>query len=601
MRLNGLKAMRLTAEQKAAVRCDDNVMLTACPGSGKTRVIVSKLVRVVEAVRDTPRAVACITYTNAAVYELELRLRLHIQPGDDRYFEICTIHSFCLNNIFRPFCHLIDGYSKGFKVLTPDSDEFEDCVKSVCDKFGRFKLTLKDFDDFTQLRLTPDGKPVGNAIDSGMITPDLAEAYWKHCAALGFIDFANIIYYSLRLLRERPEILDFVASRFAWILVDEFQDTTDLQVEILTLIARRKRTLFLLVGDPLQSIFGFAGARPDLAEQFAKEIKAKTNFSLSGNFRSSKPIIGHAEKLFPRKPAMASVGEAKIFTEVPTLRRGESPFDVIMDHFLPTLTDLGIPIGQAAILAPTWFTLFPLGKSLRQAGISIVGPGARPYRRNRQFAPLAEHLCGYLMEPRPEVIIALERALFNAVLDITGRAHFEIFSYEGRIILFKLIEKSKALHEKVMGAVQWLEEASTAFSEILVTHGLFTGAEKNILRMSVEEMKTDMRNNRVDLDNLAIDDLGIYATPEAALKLSTLHFAKGREFMAVAMIDLHEGRIPSYYAKTPEAIEEQKRLFYVGVTRAKRLLLYATDTSHHRNVVSRFLAAGGLGFTAPSS
>src|SRR5260370_11488729 len=281
--------MMLTREQKAAAGCDDHLMLTACPGSGKTRVIVSKLIRVLDSVRDTPRAVACITYTNAAVYEVEGRVRVHIKPGDDRYFDIGTIHSFCLNHIFRPFSHLIEGYARGFKVLTPDNDEFEKCVTDVCEQFGRYDLAFRDFDDFTQLRLSPDGEPVGNAIERGGVTAEMAEAYWKHCGEKGFIDFANIIYYSLRLLREHPEVLDAVASRFAWILVDEFQDTTDLQVEILTLIAKRGRTKLLLVGDPFQSIFRFAGARPDLADKFAADIKARTDFALSGNFRSSKP------------------------------------------------------------------------------------------------------------------------------------------------------------------------------------------------------------------------------------------------------------------------------------------------------------------------
>jgi DNA helicase-2/ATP-dependent DNA helicase PcrA len=455
--------MVLTNEQTAAVRCDDSVMLTACPGSGKTRVIVSKLIRVVDDVRDTPRAVACIIYTNVAVYEIESRLRQHIQPGDDRYFDIGTIHSFCLNNIFRPFCHLIDGFSKGFKVLTTDSDEFEKCVSVVCSKFGRHSLKFKDFDEFTQLRLSPDGKPVGNAIEHGGVTVELAEAYWKYCSERGFIDFANIIYYSLRLLREHPEILDAVASKFAWLLVDEFQDTTDLQVEILTLIAKRGRTRFLLVGDPIQSIYRFAGARPDLAEKFAADISARTDLSLSGNFRSSNPIIANAELLFPRKPPMTALGEAKVYTEVATREHGTSSFNIIMDHFLPTLASLGIPIGEAAILAPSWYALFPLARRLREAGISIVGPGARPYRRNRQFAPLAEQLCGYLMEPRPESIIAIERTLFNTVLDVTGHAQFDIFSYTGRVVVFQLIAKAQKLFVKNMGAVAWMEAAATSF------------------------------------------------------------------------------------------------------------------------------------------
>ena len=121
-------------------------------------------------------------------------------------------------------------------------------------------------------------------------------------------------------------------------------------------------------------------------------------------------------------------------------------------------------------------------------------------------------------------------------------------------------------------------------------------SESDLFVMSVEEMKVDMRNNKVDLANLTIADLGIYASPDAALKLSTLHNAKGREYRAVAMIDLHEGRIPFYQATTDEEIAEAKRLFYVGVTRAEQFLLYVTDSNDYRNTPTRFLRAGdGVG------
>jgi DNA helicase-2/ATP-dependent DNA helicase PcrA len=586
--------MRLTDEQREAVRCDEDVMLTACPGSGKTRVIISKLSRAIDAVRETPRAVACITYTNAAVHEIEARLRHHIQPGDDIYFDICTIHSFCLNHIFRPFCYLISGYKHGFKVLTPESAEFEEHVTAVLVRHGRYNPTFSDFEDFAQLRVSLDGNPVGHPIEHGGLTPAIATAFWKRIREAGFIDFANIIYYSFVLLQKRPEILSYVSAKFAWILVDEFQDTTDLQVEILSLIAATKRTQLLLVGDPCQSIYGFAGARPDLADDFAGRIGARTDLTLSGNFRSSPTIVAHANLLYPRTPVMTAVGASKKFTEPPEWRHGASAFNVITDYFLPAIDALGIPIGEAAILAPTWFSLFHLGRRLREYGVSIVGPGARPYRRNRQFAPLAEQVCGYMMEPRPEAIAGIERTLFNTLLDVTGRASFDIFSYPGRVTVFRLLHKAQELHAAHLGAIEWLEAAANAIAAVLIDEECLSRAEEDVFATSVEEMKADMRNNRVDLANLTIDDLWIYASPDAALKLSTLHNAKGREYQAVAMIDLHEGRIPFYQAETAEEFEEAKRLFYVGVTRAKRFLFYVTDNSHPRNQPSRFLGAGGV-------
>ena len=588
--------MKLTPDQRSAVRCDDNLMLTACPGSGKTRVIISKLLRTIEDVRGTARAVACITYTNAAVHEIKSRVRLHIQPGDDSYYDICTIHSFCLNHIFRPFCHLVKGYENGFKVLTPESEQFEKLVTAVAEEYGRHDLDFRDFEEFTLLRVDAKGQPVGSSLMSGSLTPEIAQAYWKRIQGAGFIDFANIIYHSFALLKERPEILEYVSSKFAWILVDEFQDTTDLQVEILGLIADAGRTRFLLVGDPFQSIYSFAGARPDLADQFVAKIKARSDIALSGNFRSSPPIIAHGEKLYARKPAMTAVGPAKKFTDKPSLQHGKNALEVITDYFLPALDELDIPVGDAAILAPTWFTLYNLGRQLRAYGISIVGPGARPYRRNRQFAPLAEQVCGYLMEPRPDAIVGIERTLFNTLLDVTGRPYFDIFSYHGRTVAFRLLSCAEELRKAHPGAIAWLEAAAAAFTEVLTKEEYLSPAEKSVFAASVEEIKADMRNNKVDLNNLAIGDLGIYASPDAALKLSTLHNAKGREFGAVAMIDLHEGRMPSYYARTAPEIEEQKRLFYVGVTRAELYLLYVTDKADPRNVASRFLRGDtGLG------
>jgi DNA helicase II / ATP-dependent DNA helicase PcrA len=588
--------VKLTEEQDKAVNCADNLMLIACPGSGKTRVIISKLSRTIDEVRGTPRAIACITYTNTAVHEIEARLRHHIQPGDDAHFGICTIHSFCLNHIFRPFCHLIKGYKKGFRVLTPDSAEFVDYVSRTCADYNRVNLGFRDFEEFTQLRVSIDGEPVGHPLERGAVTPAMAKSYWKRIRNDGFVDFSNILYYSYLLLKERPEILRYVAAKFAWILVDEFQDTTDLQVEILTLIAGVGQTKFLLVGDPLQSIFGFAGARPDLADEFARRIGARTDLHLTGNFRSSPPIIAQANLLFPRTPPMLAVGSARTFTLVPQWQHGRSAFEVITDYFLPALTERDIPVGAAAILSPSWFPLFPLGRRLREYGVSIVGPGARPYRRNRSFAPLAEHICAYLMEPRPDAIGAAERTLFNTLQDTTGRANYDILSYRGRVILFRLLECAKALYDKHIGAVAWLESAAKSFSGILSEEGYLSREEAGLFPASVEEMKVDMRNNRVDLANLTIDELGVYASPDAALKLSTLHNAKGREYRAVAMMDLHEGRIPHFGATTKHECEEAKRLFYVGITRAEQFLLYITDSEDRRNVPTRFLETGsGVG------
>jgi len=193
------------------------------------------------------------------------------------------------------------------------------------------------------------------------------------------------------------------------------------------------------------------------------------------------------------------------------------------------------------------------------------------------------------MEPRPEAIGGIERTVFNTLLDVVGRAHFEVFSYRGRTLVFRLIEEGQRLQKRDIGGVAWLEEAAAAFTCILTEAGFSVLVRRTYSRCPVEEMKSDMRRNEVDLANLAIDELGIYASPDSALKLSTLHNAKGREYEAVAMIDLHEGRIPFWAARSVAEIDEAKRLFYVGVTRAQRLLLYVTDNSGSRDGPTRYL------------
>ena len=585
--------MSLTKEQRNAVNGDANVMLTACPGSGKTRVVVSKLSRLLDDVRDTPRRIACITYTNAAVNEIEARLRRMIQADDEALYFVSTIHSFCLNHIFRPFRHLIRGFKSGFSVLTPESEAFEEIVAATCAAFERPAQFAKRRDFFEHLRLDASGRPIDSNGPCTGIDARMARHYWSALRERGLVDFATIIYYSYLLVRERAEVRRHVSAKFAWFVVDEFQDTTDLQVSLLGLIADTGQTRFFLVGDPYQSIFAFAGAQPALADEFAARVNARTDLQLSGNFRSGPEIVTHANRLFPRSPPMVTVGDACQYQEVPRWVYCETPFEAVSDYFLPALEDLSIPLGESAILAPTWYTLLPMARHLREYGITVVGPGARPYRRANVFAPLAEAICGYVVERNPTTIRSIERTLFNTLLNATGRPDFRVFSYWGRVILFQLLGVAKQLYEESMSAVLWLNGAARGFSDILIREGLLLPEDGGVFEASVAEMVNEMQRRGVDAENLTVGDIGTYAYPERALKLSTIHNAKGREYRAVAIIDLHEGVLPNWRAQTDRQVMESKRLFYVGLTRAKQFLLYVTDGTKEDRKPTRFLLRGG--------
>lgn len=580
--------MILTDEQLNAVKSNNNALIVACPGSGKTRTLVAKMLRCCDEVRDTARHIACITYTNAGVYEIENRLRKYGSTGDEIYCDISTIHSFCLNNILQYFYWRIPEYKNGFLVLPSDSDRFKEISEAVCAEYGIADALKENFELFNR---EPDGTP----ITAGDIEHEVALTFWERLSKEGYIDFCNIIYYSYKLLSTYPSVAKAIASRFAWFLIDEFQDTTSLQVEILRLIAKNNKSKFYLVGDPHQSIYAFAGARPDLMYSFADEISAEKRFNLLINFRSSIPVIRHAELLCPRTPPMQAGGASVRFKEEPMYVHYSSAFDAIVGEFIPLMQKLNIDYGEAAILSPWWIKLLHLGRRLRDSGIPIVGPGARPYKKSHLFALLAEQICAYIENPNPRYFYHIETELVRLVTNITGEMNFNIYTYEGRIIVYQLIKYAKLLKGTSNNGLEWLESAAEKFADILIEAGLIPKDSKSLILESVDGMKSDMTIQKVDITNLTVADLGMFSNFDKNMKLITMHKAKGLEFDAVAIIDLHEGKVPhSYSAQTQEGIDEARRLFYVSITRARRLLMYITDSEHWRNTPSRFLGVEGL-------
>ena len=137
-----------------------------------------------------------------------------------------------------------------------------------------------------------------------------------------------------------------------------FKIPLQVQVEIFRILHRHSLTKFFLVGDPCQSIFGFAGFRVELLHEFSNEINASGDFPLNNNFRCSRLIVTHANKLLPRTPPMVASGDAADEPSKPIYVHCENCFEAITDYFLPTLEELKIPLGKAVILAPWWIKLY---------------------------------------------------------------------------------------------------------------------------------------------------------------------------------------------------------------------------------------------------
>lgn len=583
--------MKLTDEQKNAVSFDGNLLLTACPGSGKTRTIVAKLVQEVEKLEDGIKSIACITYTNTAVHEIESRISMHLNTKSSRRYQVSTIHSFCLRNILRPFSWRVPELGKDPRIINRDMREFEEIARYSAEKAGFRNMKAKDLEDFESLNVDASRTVIGPATKNNLVT-QAAPHFWARCGELGFVDFCNIIYFSYCLLRDFPDISNSLSAKFAWFLVDEFQDTTELQTEIFKFIYKARRSKFFVVGDPYQSIYSFTGARAELICPFAEYIAAKTDIVLTGNFRSNPQIVSNADRLLARDPPMVSVGEYKDCIEKPKYVHDSCAVSAITQHFLPALQRLQIPLGEACILARDWGSLYTISRSLRGMGIPIVGPGARPYRRSRLFAQLAEHLCCSVDEPIRENLRRLDQALFQTLQNISNDTHTEERQFACRVAIVRMLKKAKELIDGRQ-AVAWLDSMSQFTGEILRDLGLINQTNSGLFYASVQEMKADMQRQKIDINGLTVENLGLFASPNKALRLATIHYAKGQEYSAVAIIGLNEGKIPHYYS---EDIEDEKRLFYVALTRAKRILLYISEDNEWNNPASRFLGHDGLGF-----
>ncbi len=585
--------MRLTTEQRDAVKEPGHVCLVSCPGSGKTRTIVAKLLQCIAAVTGTTRRVACITHTNAAADEVECRLRELSFGGEDLYYEICTIHGFALSNILRPYHRVLPEFASGMKILTPDDPEYSFKTQELLFEYS-LKPTLAD--EFERVQRTNDD---GTA-HSCNLPPQLQQEWCAWLDENAYVTLNEIVYHAGRIVSEHRYVASALASRFAWLLVDEFQDSSPSQILILRQLHSFGRTTFFCVGDPNQSIYSFAGAQPELLGQFGRDIVANLDHKLTGNFRSSTLICEVAEALCPSTPPMVAVGQYAGELEEPRHVRAASAFAGVVGPFMEAVDRLDIPLGRVAVLAPGWIPLYNLAQKLRAYGLPAIGPGARPYKRVHTISHLAEPVGAYLTNPDAKICTHIQRSLYALLSQLECINASFIYSYKGRVLTCRLLATAATARAASDCATTWITSFTESTVTLLLEAGLITRAGASALYASASDMVEDIRE-RPGGNALSVDELGIFARPDRCVQLLTIHKSKGREFQAVALIDCHDGRLPHFTVakiadlkKRQASYDEARRVVYVAATRAERLLMFISDTSDYRNQLSPFLAEAGF-------
>lgn len=563
-----LEEYGLNDEQMAAIIREADVFLVACPGSGKTFTLTFKIARELDRLQSDKQYIAAITYTNRAAEEIHERIeRLGV---DTSQLWIGTIHAFCLEWILKPYFVYHPKIRNGFRVI--DMHEREELLTRLCVPYRSARVTHWDceyrFAASGQLTLT-----CRDPLKIEAVNEVLAE-YFEILTASRQVDFELLLQYAHDLITQTPTIAKLLAKLFSHVLVDEFQDTKEIQYEILAALlrAREQCPRVFIVGDPNQAIFASLGGRAISAAEFNALARiSMQELHLSRNYRSSDRIIKYFDhfRIVPSPVEAASKLSSypsKITYDTHTLRDDLEAeiarlirFNVETEKILPA---------ELCVLAPQWVHLASMTRALsvRLPDYQFDGPGMVPFARDIEnfwykVAKIA------LTKPSPGLYITRLRWA-GEVLSALRDARVSVDTLTAKEIL----RASNELHIDEPNGLAYLNRyfdelfASLAIdfrsAEALQEHhsAFFAGSEARIAHLSRE-------------GTAGIADTATFKrvfAPRTGITVSTIHGVKGAEFDAVIAYALLDGLVPYFADRDQET--SAKKLLYVISSRARKNL-----------------------------
>ncbi|MCF6291162.1 MAG: UvrD-helicase domain-containing protein [Desulfobacterales bacterium] len=607
----------LNPEQEAAASCPGGkILVQAGPGTGKTHTLIARLARLLGDNTKNPARVAAITFTNRAADELRERLRGRAGARAEQVF-VGTFHGFCLHWLRQrtPDLAVVGDQERALllRILFPEAGSRE--------LHATEQAIAAYFQDLTR---------------SGPITPQGAVVpYLDRLTEQQGIDLDAVIPTFVQRLNKEPEFRQQVTDRLSYLFVDEFQDLNQSQYQLVQLLG--KNTQIFAIGDPDQAIYGFRGSSPQFFYKYLTEDRAR-RISLVRNYRSAAVILSAAGAVIshnpcpngvPRRPLVPVSGrkaaieyyqapsvkaEAEFVVQrIEELLGGISSYSINTGRGGDQDVGTGLSFGDIAVLYRSSQQAGPLSEALTRRGIPIQVVGVRPFYLTEAVRPLYYWLRAAVVE---ELSMSAPEYL-NLLRELPGIGAASLKKLEARLGLGDIAD--------------FFERAATC-NLPATARSVLTGLEQNLCRFrgQVAENGPVPLLNRV-IKELDIDpdqaevarflelagsfgsDLGalvrylkrnvagtVYDDQAEAVALMTLHKAKGLEFPVVFITGLEEGVLPWFSASQEEAgegdIEEERRLFYVGLTRARRSLVLTGSASRtifggtHDQQPSRFLA-----------
>lgn len=626
----------LNDRQREAVQATEGYFrIIAGAGSGKTKTLTHRFAYLVQEIGVPSNRILCVTFTNKVAAEMRGRVKQLLGENiTDEY--ICTFHSFCVKVLRREIQRL--GYQQTFSIL--DMTDQKSLIKEVFEEMGLSSndgITAKDALKHIEMCKTGEG---WEHVVKLLVAPNdpviPAEAEVKDRILLNYLtlqrknlslDFNDLISFTLYLLQTNHQVLDTWSNAFSYIMVDETQDNSRRQWAMLELLAKACRNLFV-VGDPDQAIYSFRGARPEGLVKFDKVFSPCTTIVLDQNYRSTPTILGAANDIIVHNRLRV---KKELYTD--NVDPG-SPIEWIhadndkneslyVASKVQSLLENGAKSDDIDVL----FRVSALSRSVEQAfiqnGIKYQVFGGMRFFERKEIKDVMAYLT---MAETPDNDMAflrtynypsrkLGKAFINRIKELAkadGSSYFAaLLKHYGSV---KEVTRSGAAeYIKLANQIQGLKGGSISD---LATYIL---DQTGIMKELRESEDTERLDNVVELQNSILSyenehkddedfslktylqDISLYTNVDAkdkedSIKLMTIHQSKGLEFPYVFLIGCNEGVMPNQRCVSEtrrEGLEEERRLAYVAVTRAK-LQLFITENEGQfygggNRVPSRFI------------
>ncbi|MDE5715197.1 MAG: UvrD-helicase domain-containing protein, partial [Anaeroplasmataceae bacterium] len=610
--LEGLNEQQL----EAVTTIDGPVMVMAGAGSGKTRVLTERIAYILEQ-GISPYHVLAVTFTNKAANEMKQRIAKMIDI-DTKYMWISTFHSFCSRLLRLEVDYALPPYNHNFLIL--DEEDSLKVVKEI--------LKAEEIEEIKPKRIKDLISKTKNFPNYKVGDPHLADiftrVYHKYNSYLmenNMLDFDDLIIKTIELFKKNTDILNKYQEKFQYILVDEFQDTNDLQYKLIFMLASRYHNLFV-VGDDFQSIYSFRGAQIENIERFRKDFKENKLILLEENYRSTKQILNLANVIIDHNPNQIKkvMFSKKLEGQLPFYYQassGKQEAQYVVDN-IKKFHISGDAYSDFAIIYRT--------NSISRVFEDTLIKYQIPYKIYGGFSFFA----------RKEIkdMIAYIRVILNPEDDFSfNRIVNEPKRKIGSVLLERLNMLAVSMHLSLFNAIPYFEGTGLGAKALKEFHQMICSIKeqinniplKNLIDIILEEsgykamlsLEDDdherignifeLKNILKELEQEAVDNIDALRSflNDVSLRtdqdeqeekdcviLTTYHQAKGLEFKNVFLVAMEEGIFPSEYHFEDLDIEEERRICYVGITRAKERL-YVT------NAISRMMY-GRIENTMPS-